>query len=221
MERLTKKFIETYIENLNKVWNSDLKLLYKDNSYFLYSISDLYYSGSLKEIYVFLKGLEIGLNKGISDGEKKNCVISESGLEYFRNHLGDEKTIIAKKTCMNPSVNKYSIHYKIKINEIYNTVIYVSCIMYLESNNAKKHSKQIEIPGIRVNVELNSSIDEIVEAILKRIDRYLIKCYYNGSGLINLNHILWITEREMSQLGYYNADFVKGYLTKDVSFEML
>ena len=215
MANLTKKFIESYVADLNSKTNAGIKISANGSEYTVILGRDTLFTGTIREAYILLQGLSYGLGAKVEPKTTQNTL---SGYNYLSNRARDKKALLieAKKTAADSYYSQGKLKYTVNIEKLTSTSLIFTAEAKKYTNDDTPIYGSLLIPAITIKIDSNLSIDDIAKRILKGID-YKIQQMAKKSKDIHYDYMLWIDKDVMWYLGWSNDAMI----TKKVDIKVI
>lgn len=215
MANLTKKFIESYVADLNNKTNVGIKIIANGSEYTIILGKDSLFAGTIKEAYIFLQGLSYGLGvKGIVSESKDKF----TSYNYLKNRVEDKKTLLieAKKIAFDEYYSQGKNKYIVTIEKLTPELLYFTSELKRYTDDGVGIFGSITIPMCTIKLNTSDSIDRLGQKILKAIDIKVIEMAKSNKGIHN-ESILWLDSDTMWYLGWRNDKM----MTKRVDIKVI
>ena len=219
MANLTRKFVENYIDTVNKNSKSKIKLD-KNNvgEYEVYFNNSRLFVGTLRESYILIQGLSYGM------GAKSYIAIPSqkedemTGLEYLEKRVLEKKSLLveAKKTAVDTYYSQGKLKYTINIEKVRSGTVSFTAEVKRYANNDTPIYGSLMIPLNTVKIGQLETIDVIAKRMLKSID-ISIQRMAKATKDLHYDYILWIDKDVMWYLGWSNDAMI----TKGVDIKVI
>lgn len=217
MANLTKKFIESYVADLNSKTNVGIKIVANGSEYTVVSGRNILFTGTIREAYILLQGMSYGLRAKVEPKVIQNSD-NLSGYDYLSDKFRDKKALLieAKKTAADSYYSQHKLKYTINIGKLTSTSLtFVGEVKKYTNDDTPIHGR-FSIPITTINIDNTLSIDEIAKRILKGVD-YKVQIMAKKSTNPLNDYILWIDKDVMWYLGWKDEEMI----TKKVDIKVI
>ena len=217
MANLTRKYVEQYIDEVNKSIKGEIRLDSNNGEYEVYFNNSRLFVGTIREAYILIQGLSYGL------GAKSNIAAPPKmddrvGVEVLKKKIAEKKPLFveAKKTAVDECFSQGKLRYAINIESLRdNTVSFTAEVKHYSDDDIPSNSGY-SIPIMTVKIDKLESIDKVAKRMLKGIDIQMQKIA-EREPKFNPDYILWIDKDVMWFLFWNNAKII----TKSVSINVV
>jgi hypothetical protein len=217
MANLTKKFMESYVADLNSKTNVGIKIVADGSEYTVVSGRNILFTGTTREAYILLQGMSYGLRAKVEPKVIQNSD-NLSGYDYLSDKFRDKKALLieAKKTAADSYYSQHKLKYTINIGKLTSTSLTFVGEVKKYTNDDTPIYGSLLIPATTIKIDSSLSIDDIAKRILKGID-YKIQQMAKKSKDIHYDYMLWIDKDVMWYLGWSNDAMI----TKKVDIKVI
>lgn len=215
MANLTKKFIESYVADLNSKTNAGVKITANGSEYTVILGKNPLFTGTIREAYILLQGLSYGLGTKVEPKVIENTL---TGYDYLSNRVRDKKALLieAKKTAADTYYSQGKLKYTVNIEKLRENTLSFTAEVKRFTNDDTPIYGSLLIPVSTVKIDKSESIDKIAKRILKGIDISIQRMAKQSKDL-HFDYILWIDKDVMWYLGWSNDQMI----TKKVEIKVI